>query len=33
MIKTFRGLIADNAIDVIVLHTNDGYTGYRIVME
>jgi len=31
MIKTFRGLIADNAIDVIVLHTNDGYTGYRIV--
>jgi len=30
-IKTFRGKIADNAIDTIVLHTNDGSTGYRIV--
>jgi len=31
MIKTFRGLIADGAEDTIVLHTNDGSTGYRIV--
>jgi hypothetical protein len=31
MIKTFRGLIADRAQDTIVLHTNDGSTGYRIV--
>jgi len=31
MIKTFRGLIADGGIDTIVLHTNDGSTGYRIV--
>jgi len=31
MIKTFRGLIADGAQDTIVLHTNDGKTGYRIV--
>ena len=31
MIKTFRGLIADGATDKIVLHTNDGATGYRIV--
>jgi len=30
-IKTFRGLIADKAQDTIVLHTNDGSTGYRIV--
>jgi len=30
MIKTFRGLIADGATDTIVLHTNDGSTGYRI---
>jgi len=30
-IKTFRGLIADGATDTIVLHTNDGSTGYRIV--
>jgi len=30
-IKTFRGLIADGAQDIIVLHTNDGSTGYRIV--
>jgi len=31
MIKTFRGLIADGGQDTIVLHTNDGSTGYRIV--
>jgi len=31
MIKTFRGLIASGAIDTIVLHTNDGLSGYRIV--
>jgi len=31
VIKTFRGLIADGAQDTIVLHTNDGATGYRIV--
>jgi len=30
-IKTFRGLIADGAQDTIVLHTNDGSMGYRIV--
>ena len=30
MIKTFRGLIADGVQDTIVLHTNDGSTGYRI---
>ena len=30
MIKTFRGLIADDTQDTIVLHTNDGSTGYRI---
>jgi len=30
-IKSFRGKIADNAIDTITLHTNDGSTGYRIV--
>jgi len=30
MIKTFRGLIAAGAQDTIVLHTNDGGTGYRI---
>jgi len=30
-IKTYRGKLADNAIDTIVLHTNDGSTGYRIV--
>jgi len=29
-IKSFRGLIADAAIDSISLHTNDGSTGYRI---
>jgi len=31
MIKTFRGSMADGAQDAIVLHTNDGSTGYRIV--
>jgi len=31
MIKTFRGQIANGAQDTIVLHTNDGGTGYRIV--
>lgn len=30
-IKTFRGLIADGDQDTIVLHTNDGSMGYRIV--
>jgi len=30
-IKTFRGLMADGAIDTITLHTNDGSIGYRIV--
>jgi len=30
-IKTFRGLIADGAIDTIVLHTNDGSIGYRVI--
>ena len=30
-IRTFRGLIADNAQDVISLHTNNGAMGYRIV--
>ena len=29
-IKTFRGLLANGAQDTIVLHTNDGSTGYRI---
>ena len=31
MIKTFRGLLADASQDTIVLHTNDGSTGYRVV--
>jgi len=31
MIKTFRGLMIDGAQDTIVLHTNDGSTGYRVV--
>ena len=31
MIKTFRGMMPDGALDTIVLHTNDGSTGYRIV--
>ena len=30
-IKSFRGNIADDGIDTIVLHTNDGSTGYRMV--
>jgi hypothetical protein len=30
-IKTFRGLMADDTQDTIVLHTNDGSIGYRIV--
>ena len=29
-IKSFRGLIADGAQDIVVLHTNNGSTGYRI---
>ena len=29
-IKSFRGLIADGTQDSIILHTNDGSTGYRI---
>jgi len=31
MIKSFRGLIADGGQDTIVLHTNNGSIGYRIV--
>ena len=31
MIKTFRGLIKSGTQDTIVLHTNDGSTGYKIV--
>jgi len=31
MIKTFRGLMSDGAQDTIVLRTNDGSVGYRIV--
>jgi len=31
MIKTFRGKIADGLQDEILLHTNNGSTGYRIV--
>ena len=30
-IKSFRGKIADQGIQTIVLHTNDGSIGYRIV--
>ena len=30
-IKTFRGLIADGNQDIVVLHTNDGSLGYRII--
>ena len=30
-IKSFRGKIADNTIDTISLHTNDGSVGYRVV--
>ena len=29
-IKTFRGLMQDDTQDTIVLHTNNGSTGYRI---
>ena len=29
-IKSFRGKIADGAVDTISLHTNNGSTGYRI---
>lgn len=28
--KSFRGLIANGAVDTVVLHTNTGSTGYRI---
>jgi len=31
MIKTFRGLIVDGGQDTVVLHSNDGSAGYRIV--
>ena len=31
MIKTFRGSMLHNTQDTIVLHTNDGSVGYRIV--
>ena len=31
MIKTFRGLLANDTEDIIVLHSNSGETGYRIV--
>jgi len=31
MIKTFRGLMVDGVQDAILLHTNNGSTGYRIV--
>jgi hypothetical protein len=30
-IKSFRGKIKDDGIDSIILHTNTGSTGYRIV--
>jgi len=30
-IKSFRGLLADGDQDTIVLHTNDGSIGYRVV--
>ena len=30
VMKSFRGKIADNGIDTITLHTNDGSIGYRI---
>jgi len=29
-IKSFKGLIADDGIDAVSLHTNNGSTGYRI---
>jgi len=31
MIKTFRGLMANDTQDIVLLHTNDGSMGYRIV--
>jgi len=31
MIKTYRGQLANRTQDTIVLHTNDGSTGYKIV--
>jgi len=31
VIKTFRGLLADGKEDTVVLHTNDGSIGYRLV--
>jgi len=31
VIKTFRGLMGVNTVDTIVLHTNNGSIGYRIV--
>jgi hypothetical protein len=31
LIKTFRGLLPSDGVDPIVLHTNNGSTGYRIV--
>lgn len=31
MIKSFRGIVADNTIHRIRLSTNDGLTGYRMV--
>jgi len=31
MIKSYRGLLADDAQDTINLHTNDGKTGYKVV--
>ena len=31
MIKSFRGSLSDGDQDTIVLHTNDGSTGYRII--
>jgi len=31
VIKTFRGQIATGGVDTIVLHTNNGSIGYRIV--
>jgi len=30
-IKTFKGLMTNDTQDTIVLHTNDGSTGYRVV--
>ncbi len=30
VVKTFRGLLADNTVETIALHTNDGTAGYRI---